>query len=280
MENNTVTRKLTQLSLALAVLAGLGAAAATQALPAGWTKAERTVKAAAPEADREVTVTYFRAPLRMQGPDLKPLEFVQIPAGEVRLGAGDAQRVLKLEKPLLIGAYEVTQAQYKAVMDKNPSHYRQTNGPVEKVPWKDAQEFCSRLSKQGKVIYRLPTEAEWEYACRAGSTTRYYWGAAMRDDACWWGGNRGGRTHPVGEKLPNAFGLYDMAGNALEWAACKPNPEREGSEREGYVLRSGPLQEGDWSLVSDFRYSYPNTYDTFNGIGLRLVAEWPAEEKP
>ena len=268
-------------ALAPLLLAGLCLAAqvAAEGFPAGWTQADRTVKAAAPEQDRDVTVTYYRHPMRLPGVDMAPLEFVRIPAGEVKLGEGGSARTLKLARPLLIGACEVTQEQYKGIMGKNPSHYRNPNNPVEKVSPKDVQEFCRRLTAQGRgMTFRLPTEAEWEYACRAGSTTRFYWGNSMRDDACWWGGNRGGRTHPVAEKLPNAFGLYDMAGNALEWATCKPNADADGSERDGFILRGGPEQEGDWSLASDFRYSYPSIYKGYNGIGLRLVAELPQKE--
>jgi len=273
----TLRIRMLGVALAAVLLVGLCAAAqvAAQGFPAGWTQADRSVKAAAPEQDREVTVTYYRHPMRLPGVDMTPLEFVRIPAGEVMLG----ERVLKLDKPLLIGACEVTQEQYKSIMGKNPSHYRNPNNPVEKVSPKDAQEFCRRLTAQGRgVTFRLPTEAEFEYAQRAGSTTRFFWGDSMRDDACWWGGNRGGRTHPVGQKLPNAFGLYDIAGNALEWATCKPNQDKEGSEHDGFILRGGPEQEGDWSLASNFRYSYPDVYKGYNGIGLRLVAELPKKE--
>ena len=273
------------LALVVPLLAGVCVAAevaaqpAAEGMPAGWTQSARTVKAAAPDGDRDVTVTYIRCPLRLEAPNAPALEFVRVAAGEVKIGQPGAERTLKLDKPLLISACEVTQEQYKAVMGVNPSHYRGLSNPVEKVSWKDGQEFCAKLSARTKgVTYRLPTDAEWEYACRAGSNTRFYWGATVRDDVCWWGGNRGGRTHPVAEKLPNAFGLYDMAGNATEWASCAPKADAESSEREGYVLRGGPVQEQDWSLESGTRVPYPDGSKGYNGCGLRIVAEVPVQE--
>jgi formylglycine-generating enzyme required for sulfatase activity len=115
-----------------------------------------------------------------------------------------------------IDRYEVTQAEYEKMTKRNPSVFGKCpNCPVEYVSWDEAKEYCE---KNGK---RLPTEAEWEYAARAGSETRYYWGNAPDTACAWFASNAGHRTHPVGQKRPNAKGLYDMLGNVREWCADK-----------------------------------------------------------
>ena len=130
-------------------------------------------------------------------------------------------------KPYAFGKYEITQKQYQTVMGKNPSKFKGKNLPVENVSWDDAVEFCRKLTIRERALeristnqeYRLPTLEEWEYACRAGTTTRFYTGDSEADlaRAGWYRGNSGGKTHPVGQKEPNAFGLYDMHGNVREW---------------------------------------------------------------
>ena len=118
-----------------------------------------------------------------------------------------------------MGKYVVTQEQYEKVMGANPSHFKGAKNPVEKVSWDDAQDFCKKLSATSGKTVRLPTEAEWEYACRAGSTTAYCFGDSENGLAeyAWYSSNSDGKTHPVGEKKPNAWGLYDMHGNVWEW---------------------------------------------------------------
>jgi formylglycine-generating enzyme required for sulfatase activity len=114
-----------------------------------------------------------------------------------------------------IGKYQITQAQWKAVMGNNPSHFKGDPAlPVENISWNDANLYCRELAKMTGKAYSLPSEAEWEYACRAGSTGDY---ADDLDATAWYSGNSGGKTHPVGQKQPNAFGLYDMHGNVWEW---------------------------------------------------------------
>jgi formylglycine-generating enzyme required for sulfatase activity len=119
-----------------------------------------------------------------------------------------------------IGKYPITQAQYEAVMEINPSRFKNNpQNPVEKVSWDDAQAFCQKLSQITGKTYRLPTEAEWEYACRAGTTTRFYFGddANQLGDYAWYKVNSHKSTHPIRQKLPNDCGLYDISGNVWGW---------------------------------------------------------------
>ena len=135
------------------------------------------------------------------------------------------QTVVKV--PYAFGVFEVTQAQYRAVTGKNPSRFKGSNLPVTNVFWGDAREFCRKLTERERALgrisenqeYRLPTAEEWQHACRAGTTTKFYTGDSEEDlaRAAWYEGNSGGRPHPVGLKEPNAFGLYDMHGNVGEW---------------------------------------------------------------
>ena len=119
-----------------------------------------------------------------------------------------------------LGKYPVTQQQWEAVMGNNPSDFKGGSLPVETVSWDDAQLFIKKLNQlSGKKNYRLPTEEEWEYACWAGTTSEYYFGddESQLGEYAWYEGNAGRTTHPVGQKKPNEWGLYDMAGNVWEW---------------------------------------------------------------
>jgi len=151
--------------------------------------------------------------------------FLLVEPGTFRMGSPEGEEgrdsdegpvhEVEITRPFYLGETEVTQAQWKKVMGSNPSHRKGDDLPVENVSWNDAVEFCR------KAGYRLPTEAEWEYACRTGSTTRFSFGDAdgRLDEYAWYGGNSGGRTHPVGQKKPNAWGFRDMHGNVWEWCA-------------------------------------------------------------
>ncbi|MBI3814820.1 MAG: formylglycine-generating enzyme family protein [Nitrospinae bacterium] len=137
---------------------------------------------------------------------------VLIPAGEFMAGVPGSLKGMVITE-FYIDKYEVTQREYEQVMGKNPSRFKGSNLPVEQVTWHEAKEYC------GKVGKRLPTEWEWEKAAKAGTTTTYYWGESesMAGDYAWYDKNSGDKTHPVGQKKPNGYGLYDTAGNVWEW---------------------------------------------------------------
>ena len=171
------------------------------------------------------------------------MQLVLIPAGEFMMGraeaAGEAAKAfgvsgvffqkehrVRLTKSFYLGVHEVTQEQYERVMGVKPSDFKRPQHPVVNVNWIQAVKFCDKLSalpeeQAARRAYRLPTEAEWEYACRAGTTTRYSFGddSVALGDYAWFADNSDVTTHPVGEKRPNAWGLYDMYGNAWEWCA-------------------------------------------------------------
>ena len=176
--------------------------------------------------------------------------------------------------------YEVTQALWRAVMGSNPSNFKGDNLPVECVSWDDCQTFINRLNSYTGRNFRLPTEAEWEFAARGGNYSRHYKysGSNYISDVAWYDGNSGNRTHPVGTKQANELGLYDMSGNVWEWCSDwygsyssysqnDPTGPNSGSSR---VIRGGSWDYGAWSCRSSYRdYNAPG-YRGYD-LGLRLV---------
>ncbi len=190
-------------------------------------------------------------------------EGVLIPAGTFIMGsppgetpfekdaAQEKQHKVTISRPFYMGKYEVTQAQYQQVMGGNPSIHKGDNLPVHNVSWQDAQTFCDKLSKQVQRKVQLPTEAQWEYACRAGTTTAYHSGNQISDltKVGFHNGNSGGKLHSVGEKPANAWGLHDMHGNIREFVrdlyssapqgdAIDPEGPKEGDPKN-HVVRGG-----------------------------------------
>ena len=151
------------------------------------------------------------------------LDLVLIPAGSFTMGDdNETAHKVRITKPFYLGKYEVTQEQWKAVMGSNPSHFNGPKNPVEQVSWDDCQQFLVKLNTKSSgpgSKFVLPTEAQWEYACGAGSTSKFCFGDDEKQlgEYAWYDANSGDKTHPVGEKKPNAFGLHDMHGNVGEW---------------------------------------------------------------
>jgi formylglycine-generating enzyme required for sulfatase activity len=180
-----------------------------------------------------------------------------------------------------IGKYEVTQAQWKAVMGSNPSNFSGCdNCPVENVSWNDAQQYISKLNSQTGKNYRLPTEAEWEYAAKGGKSSRGYTYSGSNDlnSVAWNTDEYGSHTHIVGSKQANELGIYDMSGNVWEWCSdwkgnyssyseTNPTGASSGPHR---VVRGGRLAKGDYSGRNAAR-NWFNPDDRYDRIGFRLV---------
>lgn len=222
------------------------------------------------------------------------IPFIKIAAGCFEMGGDrDAKETPSVELPkhkvcitkdFYLGETEVTQTQWAAVMGTNPSKFNVGVHPVERVTWDDTQAFIKRLNERaGGIVYRLPTEAEWEYAARAGSNSQYSFGnsdSALPQYA--WYGNEGygGRTSPVRYKKPNAWGLYDMHGNVWEWVqdwygdtyyANSPERDPQGPETGKYrVFRGGSWVAKSANLRSSIRFSGPPDSRS-RDIGFRLV---------
>jgi formylglycine-generating enzyme required for sulfatase activity len=260
--------------------------------------------------------------------DVKPLptittasgvEMVLIPAGSFEMGSrrgrDDEQPVHKLWiDSFLMDSHEVTQAEYEKLGNieafSNLSRFRGADLPVEQVKWDQAARFCNARSRTEKLKpcynedtgvcdfeadgYRLPTEAEWEYACRAGTDTDYSFGSEARSlaDHAWFADNSGKKTHPVGTKKPNPWGLYDMHGNVAEWChdvydrnyypySPEKNPRGPADGKE-YVLRGGSWKSGGEALRSSYRLGEsPGFSDAClarDAIGFRCVRKPRPEE--
>ncbi len=223
------------------------------------------------------------------------LDMVAIPGGTFQMGSGENDREKPIHTvtvpPFFIGKYPLTQAQYEAIVGTNPAKFKGSKRPVEKVSWEEAIVFCTQLSQKTGKTYRLPSEAEWEYACRASTTTSFHFGATITSDLvnCRatnpYGdapkGEYREQTTDVGSFPPNAFGLYDMHGNVWEWCAdhwhetYKAAPT-DGSawttngNNENRVVRGGSWSRTPVSCRSARRY-YVAPADRYNLVGFRVV---------
>jgi formylglycine-generating enzyme required for sulfatase activity len=239
------------------------------------------------------------------------IEMVVIPGGSFEMGgkgAGpDEMPVHKVSiSPFLMDRCEVVQEEFKKYQIPDPSHFKGTKQPLDQINWTDAAMYCNERSRAEGLKpfynektwecdfsadgYRLPTEAEWEYACRAGSDTQYSFGngAGSLKDYAWYTENSSATTHPVGQKKPNAWGLYDMHGNVAEWCNDRysqtyyqqspdkdPRGPADGKER---ALRGGAWNSSADSCRSAYRTSDPSTDDTClanDAIGFRCVRNAP-----
>jgi formylglycine-generating enzyme required for sulfatase activity len=184
--------------------------------------------------------------------------------------------------PFVLGKYPITRGQWKAIMGDNPSNFQEDNLPVETVTWDDAVEFCQELSTQTGLEFRLPSEAEWEYACRAGSKTSYSFGEDSNQlkEYAWYDYNSNNKTNPVGQKKPNAWGLYDLHGNVWEWCGDDWHDNYNGAPNDGSIWlndnRYKVIRGGSCYFLASrcrcaYRYSLARAYKDYdNGFRVAL----------
>ncbi|MDY6806624.1 MAG: formylglycine-generating enzyme family protein [Cyanobacteriota bacterium] len=216
------------------------------------------------------------------------LEMVSIPGGSFLMGSPEGEGCDE-ERPqhrvnvpsFFMGKYPVTQKQYEAVMGENPAYFKGANRPVEWVGWEYATDFCWLLSQKTGKNYRLPSEAQWEYACRAGTTTPFYFGETITPDLANYDGNYIGPTTDVGCFPPNGFGLYDLYGNVWEWCQDVWHENYNGAPTDGSARESGEdmfrrvKRGGSWSdpasqSRSAYRYGEA-AMGAYNDWGFRVV---------
>ncbi len=249
----------------------------------------------------ETDVKGNKCPTKNAANGFAGIKMVRVPAGSCIIRNNGSARTIHVGA-ILVGKYEVTQEQFKSITGFNWSYFRKdAKNPVENVNWYDAVEFCNILSMKagfkpyynidkqrkdpenkngddflkwtvtvniGANGFRLPTSDEWEYACRAGSTMDYYWGDSIDGEYCWYTNNAGGKTHPIGMKKPNAWGLFDMSGNVWEW--CYDwHPDYPGLYR---IWRGG-----SWGLDKNYQKSgcinYSQPIMKGYNLGFRIVRD-------
>ena len=264
---------------------------------------------------RTQTAQYFAEPLLPLAPDAIALQMVRVPGGSFVMGSPEDELERDNDEgplhevtvpPFFMSRYPVTQAQWQAVaalpqeereLKPDPSTFKGDNRPVENVSWYDAMEFCQRLVTHTGRPYRLPSEAEWEYACRAGTTTPFYFGRTLTTELANYDGNYTYADGPEGEYreetmvvdqfgIANAFGLCDMHGNVWEWCADHFHSNYEGAPRDGsawldeeksdsnYVLRGGSWLNNPRYCRSAIRDN-DSPVNANDLIGLRLVCAAP-----
>jgi formylglycine-generating enzyme required for sulfatase activity len=217
------------------------------------------------------------------------MDFVLVAPGSFTMGAADAfpdttplHRV-SIASPFFVGRFPVTQEQWFAVMGTNPSRHRGARNPVDNVSWEDCRRFLARLnSATTGARFVLPSESQWEYACRAGSTAAWCFGddEERLGEYAWYVSNAGHTTHPVGGKRPNAFGLYDMHGNVWEWCEDVWHDDYDGAPADGsawsgdagspHVRRGGSWYDSAWLARSSYRRGFRADYRSEN-LGFRIA---------
>jgi formylglycine-generating enzyme required for sulfatase activity len=219
------------------------------------------------------------------------MKFARIPSGTFEMGSAQGEdnerpvHTVEISSDFYMSVHEVTQRQWEILMDENPSRFRDPFRPVERVTWSEAQRFIRALNEREEgARYRLPTEAEWEYAARAGTQTRYHFGddKSALDRYAWYLLNSDEQTYPVKRKGANAFGLFDMHGNVWEWTQdfyhptyyhWGPEADPQGPDTgRGYVIRGGGWADGPKDLrVANRGWVPPDFKVSF--VGFRLVRE-------
>ena len=223
------------------------------------------------------------------------MKFAWIPPGSFLMGSPanekdrehyETQHRVNLTKGFRMGIHTVTKAQWRTVMGTNPNNFKGDDLPVETASWNDCVEFCTKLSKRESKNYRLPTEAEWEYACRAGSQTAYHFGddPSNLGDYAWFRENTNVNPHPVGQKKPNSWGLYDMHGNVWQWCedwwdgdyySNSPGDNPVNTKATLYRVARG----GSWAFSPRYcRSAFRQNFSPGNrgdGFGFRVVLSLP-----
>ncbi len=237
-------------------------------------------------------IRFVRVPARKSG--------IGSPPSDPATGEGEVQHDVTFGQPFEIADTPITQAQYESVMGTNPSHFKQSgaNAPVERVNWEEAQEWCRKMSAQdAEYDYRLPTEAEWEYACRAGTGGPYNVDGVSLDELGWYEGNSDSKTHPVKQKQPNRWGLYDCHGNVWEWCSDWHEPpalrQSVGLDHGVHRLRRGGSwgEPGEGCRSAERGYGFPTSRggdtgfrpvrtkkvaaDFANGLGMEMICLEP-----
>ncbi len=223
------------------------------------------------------------------------MEFALIPEGEFMMGSPSSEsgadadekplHKVTIGEPFYLGKYEVTQEQWQEVMGNNPSYFKGDRLPVEGVSWEEAREFIQKLNEMEKTDrYRLPSEAEWEYACRAGNSARYSFGydVSSLGEYAWYDENSEDKTHPVGQKNPNPWGLYDMHGNVWEWVQDGWHDSYYGAPSDGSARESSSnslkvRRGGNWEGSAEYcraanRGNSGSGYRS-SGLGFRVLRE-------
>jgi formylglycine-generating enzyme required for sulfatase activity len=285
--------RLAVVALVLAGMAVVGVVmmlAAAKRAEEARIEAQRVAEEARIEAARKATFVQAPAGSAAESPSLGMMQW--IPAGRFTMGSpeseagrerDEAQHAVTLTQGFWMMEHEVTQGEWQAVMVSNPSNFSSCGPtcPVEKVSWDEAVEFATRASARDGVTYRLPTEAEWEYAAR-GAQAHVYAGSDDVGAVGWYDDNSGSKTHPVCEKQRNAYGLCDMSGNVWEWTADRYGDYPSGSVTDPQGASDGPFRVprgGSWDFAADYaraarRYGcYPG--DRFDSLGLRLSRTIP-----